>query len=350
MDNSTMEMFGLTVEQVRIMYSIEYLVIQSDLKSDPKKSSEKDWWRDNWVFGLKQNSAIEDSLYYWRERLVEAIAEENKKSENKTWFYLAMLEATLFVPYFPLSDSKDEKKKCKALHFKPQTEYLKALAKDTGIMDPEYIDRFGKTYKKAMNKLSGKGTKLALGAVSVVAASAAVAATAGALAGPIAVALTGSSFTGLSGAALTSASLALLGGGSIAAGGAGMAGGVAVIVGGGALLGAAGGGAAAVTTVNILAKNSPPMTLSQAAKLEVVLKEILINAQSDIQNAQKVIGNLFDQINNLQKEKTTLEAEAKKNKADLENLKKSLNYLEAAYKEMVRFKSAYEIGLEAGKA
>lgn len=348
MDNSTMEMFGLIAEQVRIMYSIEYLVIQSDLTSDPQKASEKDRWRDNWASDLKENNFIGDSLYYRREGLVEAIAEESKRSENKTWFYLAMLESTLFVPYFPLSDDKDEIKRCKALHFKPQTECLKGLAKDTGIMDPEYIDRFGKTYKKTMDKLTGKGMKVALGAVSVVAASAAVAATAGALAGPIAVALVGSGFT-YSGAALTAASLALLGGGSIAAGGAGMAGGIAVIVGGGALLGAAGGGAA-VTTVNILAKGSPSMMLSQAAKLEVVLKEILLNAQNDVQSAQKVIDNLFNQINDLQREKTTLEAEEKKNKADLDNLKKSLGYLETAYKEMVKFKSAYEIGLEAGKA
>ena len=78
------------------------------------------------------------------------------------------------------------------------------------------LDRFKKTYQKTINKLSGKIRKVALGAVSVVAVSAAAAVPAGVFAGPVAAALFESNFAGLTGAALTSACLAMAGGGAIA--------------------------------------------------------------------------------------------------------------------------------------
>ena len=280
--------------------------------------------------------------FYTYEELMDAVANEASSSINQTWFYLIMLEGTLFRAYTPLGETKDADKHYQKLHYSDQTSFLKSLANSSGLMDPVFVDRFKKTYQKTINKLSGKMQKVALGAVSVVAISAAAAATAGVFAGPVAVALFGSNFAGVTGAALTSACLAMAGGGAIAVGGAGMAGGVVAIVGGGALLGAAGGGAA----VSILAKSMPSFALSQAAKLEVVLKEIILNAQKDVQSAQAVMENLRREIHKLQREIEKLKKEDEEKKDTIKNMKKTLNYLQKSYQDMAVFKSSYEIGAE----
>jgi hypothetical protein len=333
----TMEMFGLNKDQLRILYSLEYILVLKDLNSDKKLREGKTYWLKKWEEVLNTTQADGHAApYVTVEQLVNAINEESGKSINKTWFYLIMLEASLFKAYYPLGTSSDDDKLYKKLSYSNQAEILKYIAAETNIIEPEYINRFQNTYTKTLNKLTNKWPKLAVGALSVVATTAIVAATAGADAGPIAVAIFGDKFAGLSGAALTSACL-------------GMAGGVIAIVGGGAILGAA-GSSAIVSTVNILTKTLPSFTLTQAAKLEVVLKEITLNAQQDIANAQTVMDGLRQQINTLQIELDTLKLEQKKDKQTLSNMEKSLTYLKNAYKDMSVFKSSFEIGLNSNVA
>ena len=341
---STVEMFGLTKQQIKILYSLEYLLTKRDINSNQKDIIYKEHWLEHWSACLQ--ATMDDKItFYTYEELMDAVANEASSSINQTWFYLIMLEGTLFRAYTPLGETKDADKHYQKLHYSDQTSFLKSLANSSGLMDPVFVDRFKKTYQKTINKLSGKMQKVALGAVSVVAISAAAAATAGIFAGPVAVALFGSNFAGVTGAALTSACLAMAGGGAIAVGGAGMAGGVVAIVGGGALLGAAGGGAA-VSTVSILAKSMPSFALSQAAKLEVVLKEIILNAQKDVQSAQAVMENLRREIHKLQREIEKLKKEDEEKKDTIKNMKKTLNYLQKSYQDMAVFKSSYEIGAE----
>lgn len=237
---STVEMFGLTKQQIKILYSLEYLLTKRDINSNQKDIIYKEHWLEHWSACL-QATMDDEITFYTYEELLDTVANEASSSINQTWFYLIMLEGTLFRAYTPLGETKDADKHYQKLHYSDQTAFLKSLAKSSGLMDPVFVDRFKKTYQKTIDKLSGKMQKVALGAVSVVAISAAAAATAGIFAGPVAVALFGSNFAGMTGAALTSACLAMAGGGAIAVGGAGMAGGVVAIVGGGALLGAAGG-------------------------------------------------------------------------------------------------------------
>jgi len=93
--------------------------------------------------------------------------------------------------------------------------------------------------------------------------------------------------------------------------------------------------------VSILAKSMPSFALSQAAKLEVVLKEIILNAQKDVQSAQAVMENLRREIHKLQRE-----IEKLKKEDAIKNMKKTLNYLQKSYQDMAVFKSSYEIGAE----
>ena len=105
----------------------------------------------------------------------------------------------------------------------------------------------------------------------------------------------------------------MLGGGALAAGGAGMAGGTAVIVGGGALLGFATGGTASVAGITLL--SSPEYAVSECAKIEVVILEILNKVQND-KDAAFLALKRFD-----------LNPKIKKEKTEIQKLKKSILYM-----------------------
>ena len=115
-------------------------------------------------------------------------------------------------------------------------------------------------------------------------------------------------------------------------------------MGGGALLGLAGGGA--IAGVNLLFQ-SPDFTLTQAAKLETILQEVILNAQHDICSAQKIIAQYREQIGELTKRITILELENKQNKKDLDSIKISLKYMKTSCMDMNVFTSSFEIGENA---
>lgn len=115
---------------------------------------------------------------------------------------------------------------------------------------------------------------------------------------------------GLSGAAAISAGLAALGGGAVAAGGFGMAGGIAVLVGGGSLLGATAGTAVGASIAS-LGSNA---VLSEAAKLQVVLKEIVLAIQKDTSYFQQILLNINQQVSQLKSEVIKLKTANEKNK------------------------------------
>ena len=343
---SYMDMFGLNQKQLNVLYSIEVVSAEKDAAMNRKNHwTEKARWIRHWRELLDGTGEV----HFYPELEIPYMIQRCDDGINRIWFYLVMMEASLFTPYFPFAADKGDKEAQKAnreyakLKYAPQTGYLEELARNSGLMAPSYVKRFQKAYQKAHFRISGGIKNIALGGLSIVAASGLIAATAGAFAGPIAVALVGSNFAGLSGAALVSASLAYLGGGAIAAGGAGMAGGVAAIVGGGAILGAAGGGAM-VSAAGAISKNFPDLMLTQAAKLDVVMREILLNSQADVQNAQIVMAKLKEKIHEVQRQLDDLQMGREKDRREMDALKKALQYMREAYQDMNRFQSSYEVG------
>ena len=125
-----------------------------------------------------------------------------------------------------------------------------------------------------------------------------------------------------------------------------MAGGVAIIAGGGALIGLAGSGTA-VGVLSALLSSSPEYAITQAAKLETILKEVILNAQKDVVSAQAVIQQYKSQIEELNKKVTELETDNEKHKKELKNLKTSIKYLTKSCKAMNTFTSAFEVGLDS---
>lgn len=345
-----LSVFGLTEKQTALLFSLQRDCVLNDARNSKTEEhqTKKKEWADKWCKIISNTSdenaeqAIEliDST-----NLVQGFKDELSKTAAKTWFHLIILEAVTFTAYFPLSDDKDENKTHSKLKYQNQIEYIKEFIVKVGYGKPEIADLYYKMYKKAEDKATGKTNRIIRNVLIIALAAALTAATAGVFAGKIAVLLVGAKFAGLKGAALVAACLAYLGGGAIAAGGLGMAGGVMVIVGGGALLGGAAGGAAIAGKVALFGSSSK-FALSFAAKLDVVLREIILNEQKDIKLAQAILSNYKENIVELKSAIAKLKLENEKNKAQIKNLEESVKYMENIYKEMNRFTSSFEIGME----
>lgn len=356
MDN-VISILALDQGQTGWMLSLKRMKIQADIneEKDPQKQALKRAWRDQWA-SVEAASFTESFSTGCTWTLDTAALMELSKRlmancSSKVWYYLAVMEAELFEPYYPLygeedADAKEKNKQFKGLKFK-QKDYIKTFLTKDGQIPVSFVDRVKKCYKDAVARMSGRYSKIAIGTLTALLASAAVAATAGALAPSVAVALVGGNFAGLHGASLTTACLALLGGGSIAAGGAGVAGGVVTIVGGGALLGLAVGGTTSATTALALA--TPQAALSMAAKLEVTVREVLLNAQNDTAAAQQVLTKYKEELNRLKHSVVDLEEQDNENKQQIKALKATIGYLTRSTKSLEKFTSSYEIGLQAEK-
>ncbi len=347
MQNEILEMFGLSFEQTRIMFSIQKKMVYFDSGSMAKKEK----WLCEWEKGIltylkgMQSESGNYNLISSNDELNIACINECRRSPNKTWYYIMVLECLSFVPYFSLGNKKNDKiyKKCHYNQKKCQ-DFLKNFFAEQNIISVDTMNRIIKTYDKSINKIYGKSMKIAVKVITVVAIGGIGMALAATFAGRIAVALFGPQFEGLSGAALVNACLATAGGGAIAVGGTGMAGGVAIIAGGGALLGVAGGGA--VVGGASLIKSNPKFALTQAAKLETILKEVILNAQRDVVTAQKLIRTYQQRCNELNKQLTELELKDEKNRKEIKQMKTVLKYMKKSCKDMNVFASAYQEGLK----
>lgn len=344
-DIDILSAFGLTAKQTALLFALQKSCALKDANSSTHEENrqKKMEWIEKWSESVSQILIKENQLFINEIDLVNEFQKEICESETKTWFHLIILETVTFKAYTPLGD-KEYDNAYGRLHYHSQIEYIKNFITLTDFGNPEIAEKYLKMYEKTKDKAIGKTQKIIINVMSVLLISALTAATAGALAGPIAVFLAGGHFAGLHGAALVSACLAYLGGGAIAVGGAGMAGGAMAICGGGALLGMAAGGAA-VAGKEALFCNSPELALTLAAKLDVVLREIILNEQKDTKFAQEVLNNYKENIVALSAQIASLELEDAKNKIQIKNLKKSVEYMEKIFKDMNRFASSFEIGM-----
>lgn len=77
----------------------------------------------------------------------------------------------------------------------------------------------------------------------------------------------------------------------------------------------------------------------------MVLREIILNEQRDTRFAQEVLKNYKENIAVLNAQIAALGLEDKKNKTQIKNLKKSVEYMEVLFKDMNRFASSFEVGM-----
>lgn len=335
--NKIISSFGLTYEQERILFSLEYLMTKIDAQApenllavyNPFKAKHinKMAWVNQYEKNINAFMAqsyekyAEEPLTIMRDAndIKRAIHEENLKTNNNTWKQLILLECALFSPYYPMDEDDLKNKTYKGLSIDKNLKN-KSLEVFCGWLNTNtsFIYAVQKKYAEALKKLNGYYTKVLIGLA------------AGITAGVLAIVTMGGSIaalfaaSGLYGAAAVSSGLAALGGGAIAAGGFGMVGGMAVLVGGGVLIGGGGGATVAMT----LASTNPSGILNETAKLFVVLKEIILGIHHDTQKAQEIISSVIDQMSEYKKEIIRLKESEKENKEKIKNLEKSIQYLE----------------------
>lgn len=369
-----MDKLGLSLEQIEILYNIEYFKTLHDLNITKLPINEGaviemklSWlqeWKQSISNGFESFTQVPGAIMHWYtlNELYTRIAECNPL---KPWYRLVLLEAMLFEPYYPLGIEKDKKgNDIPSKKYNHLNNVIYGFKKSDGdkylddaftgeYCSAGYIKRLRKSYEKRLNELN-EVLKTVIKSLSITAVIAIVTvATAGALSGPIAVALVGSNFAGLSGAALTSACLAYLGGGAIAAGGAGMLGGTIAIVGGGAALGiGVGAGVGSVVgTSGIMGKKN---TIMQSAKLLTSVREIFLNDEHDIEFSNSVFEKYLQNITDIEKGLVELRlkrdiAKGKEKKAIEDAIKRaedSVDAMKIAYKSMHKFNSSFAIGTQ----
>lgn len=364
--NNSFSIFGLTLEQTKVLFSLQKQIVVDDivnktpanyknrmgrnenrnnvvndvLKSfnigkrriEPFKSSDhltselydvicakRTWisdWEENVIEYLKGvNHGSEISLYSSMNEIKYEINRLNESINNTFWKYLVLLECCTFSPYFPKDKNAPEYKALKKCDLYDNTDSLIYISEVLGI-NSKYVDLFKNDHDRAIKRLSGFWKKVAISTgVGVAAALASVV-----LFQPYVL----FAAPGLTGAAAVTSGLATLGGGAIAAGGFGMAGGMAVVIGGGTLLGVGAGSSAGA----MIAKMSAGAVLTESAKLEVILKDIVLGAQKDITSFQEILIKITKQEQQLREEIIRLQVDGIKNKRRIEELEKKLEYLE----------------------
>lgn len=333
--NNKFSIFGLTAEQSEVLFAMQRKLTMNDIivegKKDPlfrsNKQGQKQLWLDTWDRSIEDyiktfgGKASQIKLNY--SALSEKISQLDQCAQNKVWKYMVFLECVLYSPYYPLSDNKDAYKPFKGLTIDKEgrKQTLEEIADNLQI-DKKYIEIFKKSHSSAVKKLSGYWTKVAMGAgIGIIVVLIAIVTFQYEIIAFFAA-------ENLSGAAAISAGLAALGGGAISTGGLGMAGGAAVLIGGGSLIGAS-AGSALVGSIASLGSNA---VLSEAAKLQVVLKEIVLAIQKDTMYFQQVLLNINKEISILKEEIIKLKTESADNKKKIKNLEKSIKILEKLVK------------------
>ena len=327
--------FGLTAEQSEVLFALQRKLTSNDVLIEGQKKpfigsnkqGQKQLWLDTWDRSIEDflktygGKSSQTKLSYYD--LSAKIKQLDQNAQNKVWKYMVFLECVLYSPYYPLSDKKEAYKPFKGLSIdkKGRKETLEKIADNLQI-DKKYIKIFEDAHSSAVKTLSGYWTKVAMG-VGI---------------GMIVILIAIVTFqyeiiaffaaNGLSGAAAFSSGLAALGGGAVAAGGFGTTGGMAVLVGGGSLLGASAGTAVGVSIASL----GSTAVLSEAAKIQVVLKEIVSAFQKDTMYFQQILLNINKEIYQLRAEIIKLKTDSANNKKKIKDLEKSVEILDKLVK------------------
>ena len=334
-----LECLSLNEEQTRFLYSLELIKIEYDIRTakNDKEKSAKVVWRNQWKTKIIEGLGKQDcTLNYFiqdSESLYAQTRMAYERSTSKTWYYLVALEATLFVPYYPLEDVKGNKKDMPWSKLKLNEDYMKKeFCHHQAIVDSALIAKIVRTHNKYISMLDGQTAKIVTSILVSAVVSVATCGLASCFAPGIAVALVGGNFAPLSGAALANASLAFVGGGAIAAGGLGVTGGAAIITGGGALLGMAGGGASTMAAMLLL--SSEGYALRECAKLLTFSKCILIDEFSRTSTVAMIQKTVQKRIQEFGGQLAVLKATPKADKKAIKAISGNMKYLEKANKEL----------------
>lgn len=350
---ANLECWSLDYEQLRVLYSLEKLILDDDISITKKETSKQlklEWveaWHNEIIEYLSIVQSEKEDFFLSEEEIGSRFQEDT----NGTWTFLVSMEAGLFKPYYPIfNDDKD--KGLKKLQNK--SKYLNnRFVEIQDRVKKEDIEAFTNIYKKASATITGTQRNLVIGAVGTTAVVLVSGGLAFTFAPVIATAIIGEGAAGLSGAALTSYSLAAVGGGSLAAGGLGMAGGTAIITGGGAIVGMISGtGISAAATMNLLSQDG--YVLNECCKLLTFSQVILRDKLKDYKMLEDVYSKVNCRIDYLEriieefsKQSDEMDKKRKKEiKTKVKVAKKNIKYLRRCAEALQKLAKGIDVEVE----
>lgn len=224
--------FGLTVSQMRILFSLECYLTYEDAHQEQlftekikfwrmaysNKTTLKKVWLNRYIDSL--NTFIEQDtkseiyhIFKTPVEIRELITKENQKAESDMWKYLILLECSVFTPYFPLNEKDEKEKTYKNLAVSKDVR-MNCLEHIASWLDIDFVFVINilKQYESTVKKMNGYWTKFFIGVGEGVVVALLAVVSGGTLIAAFFAA------EGLSGAAAVSGGLAALGSGAIAAG------------------------------------------------------------------------------------------------------------------------------------
>ncbi len=156
-----LELFGLSVNQTRILFSIDKYLVETDIENSKtdKKMLKREWlraWEASILDYLRSLDKTVDSLYGLYE-IHEQVRTEKEKANSLSWYYMIVLEISIFSAYTPLDR---DIKKYRSIKYKNQIEVLKNLITVDGYIEPKYVDEIYSDYIQNIKILRGKRNKV----------------------------------------------------------------------------------------------------------------------------------------------------------------------------------------------
>ncbi len=344
MSEDILHSFALDSRALSVLASLQALLVENDINETVSTAWTSDntseikelkgkWygqWRHEVEAGFaKLTSVPRPALWPHGSGALEGQLKRLRESADRVPAGLVLLELATFDAYWPMQQGRTDFKGL-SLVKEAHSSFLDAASSNLGFQ-AHHARTLRDAVASAQTSISGYWFKLGVG----VAAGLGLGALTFGLAAPFIAGATGAGM-GLAGAAGVNAGLAALGGGAIAAGGFGMTGGLVALVGGGALLGVGTGGIAGRVAAGMTAET----VLLSAAKLEVVLREFILQGQRDVAKVQEVLFAQRRAIQALEEELDCLRTADEKSDDQIESLEQSIILLQDALKRNQRMVAA----------
>src|SRR5262245_58731706 len=328
--------FALDSRSLSVLASLQSLLVENDIErtvstawrgdnASELKDLKRRWhdlWRHEVETGFaKLTSVPRPTLWSAGSDDLGGELRRLRESADRLPAGLVLLELATFDAYWPMNA---DQKEFKGLSFAREAHdaCLDAVSSDLGFPAGRARE-LRDAVVSAQKSIGGYRFKLGVG---ILAGLGLGALTFGLAAPFIAGAIGGA--MGLGGAAALNAGLAAVGGGAVAAGGLGMTGGLVALVGGGALLGMGTGGIAGRVVAGMTAQT----VLLSAAKVEVVLREFILQGQRDIAKVQTILCAQRRTIQALEEEVDRLNIAGQRSDEGVRKLEKSIKLLHQALK------------------
>ncbi len=331
-----LQTFGLTYEQMRILFSLEFYLVYNDSRHDHgidfgagmpfRLNSElKRYWIEayfHYITALMKEidpSSEKDGLIiYDLKTLKELITTEEKKSNTYAWKYIILLEWIAFNPYFPLNEEKNDRKSYERMSVddKIKKEGISTIAVLLGLESSDIL-KLEESYNFAIGKLAGLHNRLFNEFGPRI------------IDGMQYMANCFNAYDLSKKAESLRSRLKAYGSGVISTVESVKSGGMALMI-GGLILDSDSNSTVFVQT----ASANPILIMNECAKIYVIVKEIVKDKHLRVDISQDIFYKIIDREMLIKKALMNLRNQSGKNQEQMKNLENSMEYLEKLYNQI----------------